>query len=50
MVGLLILKHLPHIPDKRVIEQWSENVYYQYFCGEHVFLCRGGFAICLWLI
>ena len=37
MVGLLILKHLRNISDESVVEQWSENNYYQYFCGEHVF-------------
>lgn len=34
MVGLLILKHLRNISDENVVEQWQENVYYQYFCGE----------------
>jgi len=38
MVGLLILKHLRNISDESVVEQWSENVYYQYFCGENEFL------------
>jgi transposase, IS5 family len=38
MVGLLILKHLRNISDESVVEQWSENVYYQYFCGENIFL------------
>jgi IS5 family transposase len=33
MVGLLILKHLRNISDESIVEQWSENVYYQYFCG-----------------
>ena len=33
MVGLLILKHLRNISDESVVEQWSENLYYQYFCG-----------------
>ena len=37
MVGLLILKHLRNISDESVVEQWSENTYYQYFCGEQVF-------------
>ncbi len=37
MVGLLILKHLRNISDESVVEQWSENNYYQYFCGEQVF-------------
>lgn len=33
MCGLLILKHLRNISDESVVEQWSENAYYQYFCG-----------------
>ena len=37
MVGLLILKHLRNISDESVVEQWAENIYYQYFCGETVF-------------
>ena len=37
MVGLLILKHLRSISDESVVEQWSENNYYQYFCGKEVF-------------
>lgn len=37
MVGLLILKHLRNISDESVVEQWSENVYYQYFCGMQSF-------------
>jgi IS5 family transposase len=37
MVGLLILKHLRNLSDESVVEQWSENAYYQYFCGESYF-------------
>jgi len=37
MVGLLILKHLRNQSDEVVLEQWQENLYYQYFCGEKVF-------------
>ena len=34
MCGLLILKHLRrNVSDEMVVSQWSENVYYQYFCG-----------------
>jgi IS5 family transposase len=33
MTGLLILKHLRNISDESVVEQWGENLYYQYFCG-----------------
>jgi IS5 family transposase len=29
MVGLLIIKHLRNISDESVVEQYSENVYYQ---------------------
>jgi len=38
MVGLLILKHIRNISDESVVEQWSENNYYQYFCGETSFV------------
>ena len=38
MVGLLILKHLRNISDESVVLQWSENAYYQYFCGEISFV------------
>ncbi len=33
MCGLLILKHLRNLSDESVVEQWSENAYYQHFCG-----------------
>jgi transposase, IS5 family len=38
MVGLTILKHIRNISDESVVEQWSENIYYQYFCGEKHFM------------
>ena len=34
MVGLLILKHVRNVSDESIVEQWQENIYYQYFCGE----------------
>ncbi len=37
MVGLLLLKHIRNLSDESVVEQWSENLYYQYFCGEKIF-------------
>jgi IS5 family transposase len=37
MVGLLILKHLRDLSDESVVEQWSENNYYQYFCDNQEF-------------
>lgn len=37
MVGLLIIKHLRNLSDESVVEQWMENAYYQYLCGEQVF-------------
>jgi IS5 family transposase len=37
MVGLLMLKHIRDVSDESVVEQWSENSYYQYFCGEESF-------------
>lgn len=36
LVGLLILNHLRNLSDERVVEEWSENVYFQYFCGEQL--------------
>ena len=38
MVGLLMLKHIRNVSDESVVEQWSENIYYQYFCGETSFI------------
>lgn len=38
MVGLLILKHIRNVSDESVVEQWSENIYYQNFCGENAFV------------
>jgi IS5 family transposase len=38
MVGLLMLKHIRNISDESVVEQWGENNYYQYFCGETSFV------------
>jgi len=33
----LILKHIRDLSDESVVEQWSENNYYPYFCGEQEF-------------
>lgn len=38
MCGLLILKHVRNISDESVVEQWSENPYFQYFCGMEQFV------------
>jgi IS5 family transposase len=40
MVGLLILKHLRNVSDESVVEQWAENNYYQFVCGELNFMPR----------
>ena len=37
MCGLLILKHVRNLSDESVVAQWSENAYYQYFCGMDTF-------------
>jgi IS5 family transposase len=37
MVALLILKYVRNLSDENLVEQWSENIYYQYFSGEHHF-------------
>ena len=34
MVSLLILKYLRNLSDENLVEQWSENNYYQYLGGE----------------
>jgi len=40
MAGLAILKHTYDLSDEVVCEQWIENPYYQYFCGEEFFRHR----------
>lgn len=37
MVSLLILKYLRNLSDEHLVEQWSENLYYQYLSGEQYF-------------
>ena len=37
MVSLLILKYLRNLSDENLVEQWAENIYYQYFSGEQHF-------------
>jgi IS5 family transposase len=39
MVSLIILKHIRNISDESVVEQWFENIYYQYFSGEKSYAC-----------
>jgi IS5 family transposase len=39
MVSLLILKHIRNISDESVVEQWFENIYYQYLSGEKSYAC-----------
>lgn len=40
MVGLIILRHYRNISDDQVVLQWTENAYYQYFCGMEEFCIR----------
>jgi transposase, IS5 family len=40
MVALLMLKHIRNLSDESVVEQWSENAYYQYFSGEQTFAAK----------
>jgi IS5 family transposase len=40
MVSLLILKQLRNLSDESLVEQWSENVFYQYFSGEQFYASR----------
>lgn len=37
MVSLLILKYLRNLSDENLVEQWSKNIYFQYFSGEQIF-------------
>ena len=37
MTGFIILKHIRDVSDESVVEQFQENAYYQYFCGERIF-------------
>ena len=39
MVSLLVLKHIRNISDESIVEQWKENVYYQYLSGEQSYAC-----------
>lgn len=36
----VLLKHFRNISDQSVVEQYSENLYYQYFCGLEQFVVR----------
>ncbi len=40
MTGLLILKYLRNLSDESLVEQWAENLHFQYFCGEQYFQCK----------
>lgn len=40
MVSLLILKQLRNLSDESIVEQWSENAYYQYLGGEISFAAK----------
>ena len=37
MVGLHYLKYMKDLSDEQLVEQWIENPYWQYFCGEEYF-------------
>ena len=37
MAGLAILKHMHNLSDEAVVDRWTENPYYQHFCGEEHF-------------
>lgn len=39
MVSLILLKHIRNLSDESVVEQWMENIYYQYFSGEKTYAC-----------
>ena len=37
VIGIIILKYLDNLSDDVVIKRWTENPYYQYFCGMKYF-------------
>ena len=37
VVSLLILKYVRNLSDENLVEQWSENIYFQHFSGEQHF-------------
>jgi len=37
IAGLHYLKHMYGLSDEQVVQRWSENPYWQYFCGETYF-------------
>lgn len=37
MAGLQLLKHTFHLSDEQVVTRWTENPYWQFFCGEEFF-------------
>jgi IS5 family transposase len=37
MVGLLLLKQLCNLSDERLVAEYAQNAYHQYFCGEEQF-------------
>jgi len=37
MFEFYLLKRIYNLGDETVVEQWLQNPYYQYFCGESVF-------------
>ena len=40
IVGLLMLEHMHGLSDDQVVAQWTENPYWQYFCGYDHFQWR----------
>jgi transposase, IS5 family len=37
MEGMQLLKYLRNVSDQEVVATWTENPYWQYFCGEQYF-------------
>ena len=40
MVSLLILKYVRNLSDENLVDQWAENIYYQYLSGEQHFQAK----------
>ena len=40
MVSLLILKYVRNLSDENLVDQWAENIYFQYLSGEQHFQAK----------
>lgn len=40
IVGLMMLQHMQGLSDDQVVVQWTQNPYWQYFCGYDHLQCQ----------